>query len=176
MLRRLLLALPVCLAVVSVCAAGIGTNRFTISIDKRHASEFLTVRQGELTLGGSTFGSVSDNQDAADRWYIAGCKIKSSAGGGYLAYDPTGRSNRVFLRPEPGEGTDWFVGVGGRAREGERGAIQAASGPLKGWYLDVSVREEPPQTAEGRKATRTVPVLSKSPSQKIEAERIWEHK
>jgi hypothetical protein len=174
MLRRLLLALPVCLAAVSVCAAGIGTGRFTISIEAGHDSGFLAVRRGELTVGDSTFGSVFYNEDAADRWYISGPQIKSSVGGGYLAYDPTGKSNRVLLRPKPGEGTDWVLGVSGRARRGKRGAIQAASGPLKGWYLDVASGEDKQETAEGKKAARPALVLSKHPSRKLEAEQIWD--
>lgn len=176
MTRRFWLALPVCLAFVSVCAAGIGTNRFTLSVaDNGRVVDYVAVRKGRLTLGRSTFGAVSDNHDAADRWYVAGCKIKSSVGGGYLAYDPTGKSSRVFLSPEPGEGTDWLVGIGGRADEGKRGAVQAASGPLRGWYLDVSEEDEQ-ETADGRTHTRRVPVLSRAPSHKVEAERIWEHK
>ena len=101
------------LAVISACAAGIATNRYTISLknQKGRFEQFLAVRKGRLVLGGSTFGSVSDNQDAADRWYILGTRIKSSVGGGYLAYDPSAKTSEVFLAPRPGEGTEWVVRV-----------------------------------------------------------------
>jgi hypothetical protein len=174
---RLLLALALSLAVVTVCAAGIGTNRFTISTaGKGHPGDFLAVDEGDLTLGGSNFGAVSDNRDAADRWYIAGSKIKSSVGGGYLAYDPTGKNKRVFLSAKPTEGTDWYVGVGNRAQEGDRGVIRAMSGPLKGWYLDAAEAEEKQATAEGKTGPPRVLVLSEKPSRLLEAARIWEHK
>jgi hypothetical protein len=161
MCRRACLTLALCLTAVPVSVAGIATNRFTISFaPKGIGGDYLTAQDGSLTLGGSTFGAVADTRDAADRWYIAGMKIKSSLGG-YLAYDQSGKSNRVILTPEPGEGTDWLVGRTGP--EGQRGAIQAAGGPLQGWFLCVD-----------EAGSRVV--LNKEPGSKLEAERIYEHK
>ena len=168
MCRRACLTLALCLLTVPVCVAGIATNRYTISFNPQGAGgDYLAARHGELTLGGSTFGAVSDARDAADRWYVAGTKIKSSLGGGYLAYDATGKSNRVFLTADMGEGTDWLIG---RSRhEGERGTIQAASGPLQGWFLCV-------EGAGGEPGLGRRVVLGKDPAGKLEAERIYEHK
>jgi hypothetical protein len=174
---RYLLALPLALAVVSVCGAGIGTNRFNISIRSKGSNRevFLAVADGRLTLGNSTFSSVSDNEDAADRWYITGTRIKSSTGAGYLAYDPSGRSPRVFLTPRPGKGTDWTVGIGEGAREGARGVIRAAAGKRKGWYLSVEVTRVNDGNGNTVRVRRRF-ILAKAPAQKLEAERIYSHK
>jgi hypothetical protein len=160
MYRRACLSLALCLVAAPLCVAGIATNRFTISFaPKGIGGDYLAARGGGLSLGGSTFGAVADTRDAEDRWYVAGMKIKSSLGG-YLAYDPSGKSTAVFLTAEPGEGTDWLVG---RSRqEGERGRIQAAAGPLQSWYLCVD---------EAGRVT-----LARESACKLEAERIYEHK
>jgi hypothetical protein len=173
MCRRACLTLALCLVAVPVCVAGIATNRYTISSDATGMpGDFLAAREGELTVGGSTFGAVADTRDAPDRWYVVGTKIKSSLGG-YLAYDTSGKSNRVFLTPEMGEGTDWLIG---RSRhEGERGTIQAAVGPLQGWFLCVEEAEGQRGTATDKAAARRV-VLARDPARKLEAERIYEHK
>jgi hypothetical protein len=175
--RRGFLALLLGLAVISACAAGIATNRYTISLknQKGRFEQFLAVRKGRLVLGGSTFGSVSDNQDAADRWYILGTRIKSSVGGGYLAYDPSAKTSEVFLAPRPGEGTEWVVRVV-NGREGQRGAIQAATGRMKGCYLGVEEVQEPPKDGTSPPATVHRLVLSKDPPRRLEAERIYAHK
>jgi hypothetical protein len=176
MRSRYLLVLPLVLAIASVCAAGIGTNRFNITIRSKGNDRkvFLAVADGELTLGSSTFGSVSDNEDAADRWYITGTRIKSSSGGGYLAYDPSGKDPRVFLTSRPGKGTDWTVGIGARAPEGERGVIRAAAGKRKGWYLTVEVTREKDGNGKTVRVCRFT--LAKAPARKLEAERIFSHK
>jgi hypothetical protein len=175
--RRGLVVLSLFLAAAADAAGGIATNRYTISHrekDRRH-EEFLAVSRGRLTLGGSTFGSVSDNLDAADRWFILGTRIKSSVGGGYLAYDPAGKEDQVFLVARPGEGTEWSVSVVG-GREGQRGVIRAATGPMKGWYLDVEDRADKATDGKGKAVVLRLFVLRKTPSHRLEAERIYSHK
>jgi hypothetical protein len=174
--RRWLLALLSSLTVASVCAAGIATNRFTIGVRDKGGrnEEFLAVRGGKLTLGSSTFGKISDNRDAPDRWYILGTRIKSSAGGGYLAYDPAGKDTRVFLVPRPGKGTQWTITLDKDAREGKRGVIRAGCGRLKGWFLSVEETRE--KQKDGTRVTVRRFVLAKAPARKLEAERIYEHK
>jgi hypothetical protein len=167
----------ICMSAASWAQAGIATNRYTISArhkDRRH-EEFLTVKGGRLILSGSTFGSVSDNRDAADRWYIMGSRIKSSVGAGYLAYDQTGKDSQVFLVSGPGEGTEWSVSVVG-GREGQRGVIRAAMGPMKGWYLDVDERSEQPPDDHRQPVKIRRLVLRKGPLRRLEAERIYSHK
>jgi hypothetical protein len=156
-MNRLTIVALALLAAAPCCLAGIPTNRFTISL----RGEYLAVRGERLALGQSTLGSVSDNKDAADRWYILGTQVKSSVGGGYLAYDPKGADGAVTLKAAPGEGTEWSIAVPGKASEGQKAVIRAASGTKKGWYLTLS---------EGR------PVLAEDPAHKLQAERIWEHK
>src|SRR5262249_51469892 len=96
--RLTVLTLILYLAATSPCVAGMPTDRFTIDVK----GEFLAVSKGQLVFGASTFGSVSDNKAARDRWYVLGTLIKSSVGGGYLAYDLTGASNAVVLQFWPG--------------------------------------------------------------------------
>jgi hypothetical protein len=159
MKRRAVLGLTLCLTVAPFGMAGTPTDRFTIS----QGREYLAFRKGQLVLGRSTFGAVSDSKDAADRWYILGTQIKSSVGGGYLAYDPRGEDNAVVLRSGPGEGTEWNISVPGKGHrsEGEMAVIRVSSGPLKGCYLTVSA---------GRL------VVAEDPPQKLQAARIFSHK
>jgi hypothetical protein len=181
MRRRLFLALPLCLALASVCGAGIPTNRFNIVLtipgdkDERKKDLFLAADRGRLTLGESTFGNVGDTEDAVDRWYIDGTRIKSSVGG-YLAYDPTGGDNRLYLADRPGAGTEWLVTVPGKGErdQGERASIRVASGPMKGWCLAVEDVAE--RRADGRTVTVRHPVLTRDPKRRLEVERIWHHK
>jgi hypothetical protein len=174
MVRRGLVAVGLGLALVGAALAGIPTNRFTIDTGKDRGTQYLLVRQGRLALGASTFGKVYDTKDAADRWYVLGTQIKSSVGGGYLAYDASGKDRGVFLAGRPGDGTEWTVAAPGRAREGARASLRAASGPLKGWYLDVEEVEE--EGEGGKKETVRRLVLSRKPSRELQVERIWEHK
>jgi hypothetical protein len=157
--RRAIVSLMLCLAATPRCVGGSPTNRFTIAM----GGNYLAVSEGKLVLGDSTFGSVSDRKDAKDRWYISATQIKSSVGGGYLAYDLKGEDNAVVLKSAPGKDTEWRINVPtkGRASEGEKAVIRAASGPKKSWYLTV---------AEGRL------ILAEDPPRKLKAERIWEHK
>jgi hypothetical protein len=163
MVRRCVLSLAVCLVVGSVSVAGIPTDLFVISVKERQKKgNYLGVRKGELGLGKSTFGAVYDTKDADDRWYVLGTQIKSSVVGGYLAYDAAGKDPKVFLVAKPGDGTEWSIDEPGKSREGVRGTIRAAAGPMKGWVLEID--------ADGQ------PVLAKEPSKKLEVERVFEHK
>jgi hypothetical protein len=157
--RLAVIALMLCLAAAPWCIAGSPTNRFTIDMN----GKYLAVSKGRLVLGGSSFGSVGDSKDARDRWYVSATLIKSSVGGGYLAYDPKGEDNAVLLQSSPGEGTEWNIAVPstGRNSEGKKAVIRAAKGPKKGWYL----------TAVGGRL-----ILAKDPPEKLRVGRIWSHK
>lgn len=143
--RRAIVALILCLAAASPSVAKIRfapTNRFTISDGMNE--RFLAVSNGEVYLRQSEEGIY---------WYILGTQIKSSVpGGGYLAYDPKGKTNLVGLADRPGKGTEWSIDVPSSRRGSERdaGFIRAAHGPKKGWYLTVAdgcliLAEDPPQ-------------------------------
>lgn len=183
---RLLLTLPL-LAIASVCLAGIPTNRFTITASNSDGKvSYLAVENGKLVLGRpAPLGDGGlDMKDTPDRWYVMGTKIKSSVGGGYLAYDHSGDHPAVFLAPKPdGEGTHWIVKrpEGRLKRKNEKrsldeewGTLQAASGPLKGWFLDVEEKEE--QRDDGTLVTVRRFVLSKEPKWNVEVGRIYTHK
>jgi len=169
--RLAIVALMLCLAATSPCVAGMPTNRFTIDMK----GEYLAVSKGQLVFGTSTFGSISDNKEARDRWYVLGTLIKSSVGGGYLAYDLTGESNAVVLKFWPGQGTEWSIAVPSKGldSEGKKAVIRVAKGPKKGWYLTIAEVEV---EKDGRKVFVRRPVLSKDPPEKLCVERIWEHK
>jgi hypothetical protein len=172
MLRRGLVAAGLSLVVAGAAWAGIPTDKFTISSGKADRVQFLQVRDGRLALGRSTFGTVSDRKDAADRWYVLGTQIKSSVEGNYLAYDPAGKDPTVFLARRPGDGTEWIVTA--PKNEGQRASLRAASGPFKGWYLDVEEVEE--ERPGGKTETVRRFVLSREPARELQVERIWEHK
>src|SRR5262249_34665952 len=159
MSRRVFLCLPLLLAASSVCLAGIPTSKFTITV-KGISSTYLAVRGGDLALGNTTGGTRLADEDTTAEWFVDGTRIKAR-GGKYLAYDPTGKSDRICLVDRPGEGTDWSVSVPGRAEEEQRAVIRAASGAAKGRYLSLE---------SGR------PVLSREPSEKLHLQRIWIHK
>jgi len=158
MSRRLFLSLSLLLAASPACPAGIPTGRFTINA-KGINSEYLAVRGG-LALGNTGGKTRLADEDATAEWYVDGTRIKSKSGR-YLAYDPTGKSDKVFLVDRPGAGTDWSVSVPGKEKEDERAAVRATAGAVKGWYLGLE---------DGR------PVLAKDPSQKLHVQRIWLHK
>jgi hypothetical protein len=187
MRSRFYLALAVALAVVPMCAAGIRTSRFAISLESRGRDHwqraFLAARERKLILVQSTVDEVFGTRNAPTRWYITGTRIKSSVGGRYLAYDPSGQSTKVYLLSRPGKGTDWTVGIdknaeeglrGKNAEEGLRGTIRAAAGKLKGWYLSMEVHKK--EDGEGRTVTVHRFILSRAPGRKFEAERIFVHK
>src|SRR5947209_4871218 len=95
MSRGLLLVPALCLALAPAGVASISTNRWFIHC-KADQLEFLAVRKGQLTAGEPT-DEAYKNQDAPELWYVAGTQIKSSVGGGYLTYHPSGKDNQVFL-------------------------------------------------------------------------------
>lgn len=162
------------LMVASACLGGTPTNRYIISCRvEKSGYEYVAVTKGRLTVGKAS--NRKDDQDAPDRWYILGTKIKSSDGGGYLAYDPSGKDNRVFLTPTPTAGTEWSMSLRKRSPgDEEHGVIRAATGPRRGWYLDVEEIEE--KTSDD--ATKTVRriILAKEPRHKVEAARVYIHR
>jgi hypothetical protein len=175
MARRTILLLALWLTAVSAGVASLkATNRFTIHNSDGKPKEFVKVWLGEAAVGGrSWLGLLEDDSDAPERWYILGSQIKSSSGGGYLAYDPEGKSNRVFLSREAGKGTDWTVSLEHFDREEkarERGPVTAYRGPMAGWALDVEkVREK---LEDGDSVTVRRLVLSKKPRHPFVADRI----
>src|SRR4051794_11106307 len=118
------------LTAASVSIAAVPTRRFTITARHRAAKgEYLAVQKGQLGLGSPSLTGDGglDETDAPDRWYVLGSKIKSSVAGQYMAYDPSGKDNRVFLASKPErEGTDWVV------RRLEGGKRKNEANPFKG--------------------------------------------
>jgi hypothetical protein len=171
---RFFLMAALWLAAASACLGGTPTNRYVITCRfEKSGYGYVAVTKGRLTVGKAS--GRKDNQDAPDRWYILGTKIKSSDGGGYLAYDPTGKDNRVFLTAKPTEGTEWSMILRKRSPgDEEHGVIRAATGPRKGWYLDVEETEENARD-DGAKTVRRL-VLVKEPIHKVEAGRIYIHR
>jgi hypothetical protein len=175
MARRTLLLLALWVTAVSVGVASLkATARFTIHNSDGQAKEFVKVWLGEPAVGGRSLrGLLSEDSDAPERWYILGSQIKSSTGGSYLAYDPEGKSNRVFLSREAGKGTDWTIGLEHFDREEqarERGTIAAYWGPMAGWSLDIEETMEKPK--DGDPVTVRRLVLSKKPRHPFVADRI----
>jgi hypothetical protein len=171
MKRPSLLALALVLAACSVCAAGIHvpTEFFGITawVDGNQTRKEVHVRvqDGQLAFSeGKPWSDWEDReQSRPDRWYVLGTKIKSSMGRGYLAYDPSGKDPRVYLSRTAGEGTDWTISDREEGKPGYNdpayGVTQAASGEVKGWYLDVEESEE--KGKDGKMATGYRLVLRK---------------
>lgn len=180
MSRRVYLLMPLFVALVSVCYAGYPTSRFTISAGNKDGwVGYLGVDEGQLILGSPSSRRARLDRDEYDRWHFLGTKIKSSVGGGYLAYDPTGKDHKVFLTPKAdGEGTDWIVRRQkfGVERKNERrdieewGFLQVASGPMKDWFFDVEDVQEMSDDGQIKKVRRYI--LSKEPSWNVEVARI----
>jgi hypothetical protein len=125
--RLAIIALMLCLAVAPWCAAGTPTDNFTISMNGR----YLAVSKGEVFFRRSTQTGAGA---VGGYWYIMGTQIKSSEpDGGYLAYDPKGKTDLVGLESAPGKGTEWSIAVPPKIRhsEGRKAVIRAASGPKK---------------------------------------------
>src|SRR5690242_7174656 len=88
------------LSAVSAGTAGIEapTKFFRIGVDGdgQRKPEYVRVTDRRLDL--TDVKPLSDWKDRADarpdRWYVLGTKIKVSKGGGYLAYDPSGKDRR----------------------------------------------------------------------------------
>jgi len=174
MKRRISLGLAVWGFAASFCVAGIPTNTFTISLPGDKA--YLSIRQGELKVGDAPQNVDWEGSPAPGRWYIDGTRIKSSVGGGYLAYDPSGKDPKVFLSPTPPKDVDWAIRVPGKTHfeEGKGAVIQAGSGKLKGWYLTVQEIEE--TRPDGKSITASRLVLAKNPQRRLEVKRIFLHK
>jgi hypothetical protein len=158
MKRRATVLVLLALAVVPT-RAGIPTDHFTIDAGE---TSYLVVTKGELVVGKATLRNSQERRIAPERWYVLGTKIKSTVEDLYLAYDASGKDPRVFLTSVKGEGTEWIVRVPDKSRdsEGKRVHLQAASGPMKGWYLCLE---------DGRA------VLSKDAPKRFETERLWDH-
>jgi hypothetical protein len=171
MVRITAVCLTLGVMLVGLGRAGIPTGTFTISTPDRKV--YLADRNGRLTTGPPDRGVEADGFPAQGRWYVLGTQIKSSVGGGYLAYDPAGKSNAVFLTPRPGGGTQWTVSPGGPYGPGDRAAIRVGSGPKKGWYLGVEAVQE---NKGGRTVTVHRLVLSEGRALELEAEQIYLHK
>src|SRR5262249_36111524 len=122
MSRRVFLCLPVLLVASSVCLAGIPTSRFTITV-KGISSTYLAVRGGDIGPGSTTGRTRLADEDTTAEWFVDGTRIKAR-GGKYLAYDPTGKSDRICLVDRPGAGTDWSVSVPGREDEEQRAVVR----------------------------------------------------
>jgi hypothetical protein len=147
-------ALALVLAAASVCAAGIHAPteffRITAWVDGNQTRKQVHVRvlDGQLAFAGGRPSSDWEDREQTrpERWYVLGTKIKSSMGRGYLAYDPSGKDPRVYLSRTAGEGTDWKISDRDEGKNGFNdpayGVTQAASGQVKGWYLDVEEGEE----------------------------------
>lgn len=176
MVCRLLCAWWIVFTTTSVCVAGYPTNRFSIRIPNQNVSRqksFLSVVDGRVALTGSSLGRVSDNANAPDRWFIDGARIKCSTGG-YLAYDPSGNDPAVVVVATPAEGIEWKVSL--KRREGsERGVLEAATGAMKGWSLDVEELSLPDSGKPSSPATQRV-FLTPQPKQPFQVERIFGHK
>jgi hypothetical protein len=172
----------ICLAlgvvVAELCRAAIPSSTFTISTPDRKV--YLADREGRLTAGAPDGKADYDSGPGPCRWYIQGTQIKSTVGGGYLAYDPTGKSNAVFLTTKPGSGTQWTVRLQNPPPKNEcgpfgpeRAAIRVGSGPKRGWYLSVEAVQE---NRGGGTVTVHRLVLSESPALQLQAQRIYDHK
>ena len=103
---------------------------------------------------------MPDRKAAPDKWYVDGGRLKSSVGGGYLAYDVSGKDPKVFLASGPGGGAEWDIVVH-RRRESDYATVRAANGPFKGWYLNLK---------DGSL------VLGPQPSDAVQVERFYRHK
>jgi hypothetical protein len=184
MRRRTYLLLSLFVAVVSICYAGIPTSRYTITVGGKEIG-YMAVEEGNPIFR-SPLPEGHGLEDIGEaNWYVEGGRVKSRVGGKYLAYDVTGKDNTVFLADNTEDQTTaWVVhrpeGVLRRKNEKshsideEWGVIQAKSGPMKGWYLDLADFEE--RTSDGKTITVRRFVLSKQPSWNIEVGRIYKHK
>jgi hypothetical protein len=142
--RCLLVVLVVALS-VSVAVGGFPTGRFRVSWKSSDGTLlWLTVVDKKLT--------VVDRVNDAGIWYIDGTRIKAASGDGYLAYDLSGKDNKVFLVPKPGDNTEWEERPDQRLRvrkihlEGYRSYLSPARGKLSGKPLRLNLLK--PQEGE----------------------------
>src|SRR4051812_40512495 len=168
MRRHALLAL-LCLALATATPAAIKTGRYTISTGP---GNYFTVHKGELTLEGGS--DVSEEKSAPDRWLIHGGQIRSTVGG-YLSYDPADKEGKVFLSAKPVKGAEWVFRPLKRTKGDyeERATIQAGSGPMKGWYVDVDMVES---EKNGKRVVTCHFVLRKEPKRDVEVRALYTHR
>jgi hypothetical protein len=82
--------------------------------------------------------------------------------GRYLAYDPDAKGKdkgAVFLAAKSGPGTKWLV----ERVKGSKYTVRAASGKLKGWYLDVAEKGQEATDGRGRRSAVYKVFLSEKP-------------
>jgi hypothetical protein len=169
----MLLALGFCLAAASPSTAGISVStRFyeiIVSADEPGKEQYVedAGRRPAFTDRGERLCAWNDRDTPkSNRWLILGMKIKGSVGGSYLAYDTSGKDHCVFLSRETmkdGVGTDWTVRLMQNERQLHYHRIQAASGKLKGWDLDIEEYEK--EGAHGTATTAYRLVLRKGDAQ-----------
>jgi hypothetical protein len=156
----MLLALGFCLTAASLSTAGISvsTRFFEIIVyaDERK-EQYVEDASGRLafTNQGERLCDWKDRETPkSNRWLILGTKIKGSVGGNYLAFDNSGKDHRVFLSRETmkdGVGTDWTIRLMQNERQLHFHRIQAATGEVKGWDLDIEEYEK--EGADGKTTT-----------------------
>ena len=168
----ILLALGFCLAATSLSTAGImartGFVQIIVFRYERGKEQYVEDAGGRLAFTEQGEG-LSDWKDRdtpkPNRWQVLGMKIKGGTGY-YLAYDTSGKDHRVFLSRETmkdGVGTDWTIRLMENARQLHYHRIQAASGKVKGWDLDIEEYET--EGADGETTTAYRLVLRKGDAQ-----------
>jgi hypothetical protein len=167
------LALGFCLAAASMSTAGISVRTQFVEIlwstDEWRNEQYVHVTDGRLafTDQGERLCDWDDRETPKpNRWSILGTKIKASVGGGYLAYDTSGKDHRVFLSRETmkdGVGTDWTIRLVQDERQLHFHRIQAASGGVRGWDLDLEECEK--EGADGETTTACRLILRKGVAQ-----------
>jgi hypothetical protein len=159
-MRSCLLPIGIGLALVTPGAA-----------DERHTVEF--IGKGRLAVVGGRVCVVPPTKANYDWGLIRGGiaasirVLKPEAWRGrYLAYDPRARDptkdNGVYLADQHGPGTAWEQTLLKGEDDGDY-VIQAAAGPLKGWYLDVADQPETVRDSQGRPQTVYPVFLSQKP-------------
>ena len=183
--RRIFVLLPLVLVLTAVCYAAVPTRHYKIAAKSSDGNAgMLCVEKGSLELGSRSKeenfldkDGELDIRDTPDGWFVLGTKVKSSVGGGYLAYDPTGKHNRLVLASKAEDaGTDWIIRKAKpdvKKGRGERGILQAAAGPLKDRFLDVGVMDV--TQSDGTIISSRCFVLSKEPGWEVEIVRVIIH-
>jgi hypothetical protein len=76
----------------------------------------------------------------------------------------------------PGRNTEWTILIPGTKVEGRKAVIQAANGPLQGWYLTVETEtKEATEHVSGKRASPRI-ALAKDPARKLLVQRIFDHR
>lgn len=186
MSRRVILVLLIFVALVSVCYAAVPTRHFRIRAKLNGGDTgFVQIYEKKLELDGPTLvedfrdkDGQLDIKDSDDGWFVLGTKIKSSVGGGYLAYDATGKDNKVFLAHDAEDiGTEWTIRVSegskGKRNTAQWATLQAANGPLKGHYFDIEQIETKQKDGSIRRSRRFL--LREKPVWTVEVGRVVIH-